>query len=78
MNKHVLKRSLRVRRHLRAPPILCACSLVPKLGLHRSYRRLQYEYRVIRTASDDSCGGGLGTRLVRVFVASRSEDGECC
>ena len=28
-------------------------------GLHRSYRRLQYEY----TASDDSCGGGLGTRL---------------
>ena len=28
--------------------------------LHLSYRRLQC---VIRTASDDSCGGGLGTRL---------------
>ena len=36
-------------------------SLVPVL--HRSYRRLQYELHIIRTASDDSCGGGLGTRL---------------
>ena len=30
--------------------------------LHHSYRHLQY--KVIRTASDDSCGGGLGTRLL--------------
>ena len=36
-------------------------SLVPVL--HHSYRRLQYELCIIRTASDDSCSGGLGTRL---------------
>ena len=62
--------------------VLCTCVYVASFPvLHHSYRRLQYEYalfvllvtiavriRVIRTASDDSCGGGLGTRLAYTYV----------
>ena len=39
----------------------------------RSYRRLQY---VIRTASDDSCGEGLGTKLSQTHF--RAEVGLAC
>ena len=41
-----------------------SCSLVPGLPLQLSSLAVRIMARgVIRTASDDSCGGGLGTKL---------------
>ena len=56
-----------MRREVRTD-ILC---MQPSLATFLHH--LQYEYRIIPTASDDTCGGGLGTRLAKsTTVTDRS------
>ena len=62
---------MRTRRLQRVTPWRKVIASFPVF--RHSYRRLQYESAYIRTASDDSCGAGLGTRLGTLYTGGKND-----